>query len=106
VLQERPAAEPEEVVRLAEMRDARPLPPVEDEVGIAVRAARRVTLEHMDAAAASRETDRRRQPREPASEDRHVGPDRPPGHDRHHAQVPAGRQARRRSGADRLASAP
>ncbi len=74
------AAEPEEVVRLAEMGDAFPLPPVEDHVRGAVVPCRRVALEQAHAAAAPREADRRGQPCQPAAENRDVGSDRPPGH--------------------------
>ena len=74
------STEPEEVVRLAEMSDAFPLPPVEDQVRGAIISCGPVALEHAHAAAAPREADRGGQPRQPAAQHGDVGSDRPPGH--------------------------
>ena len=73
-------------MRLTEVRDAGPLPPVEDEIRLAGSRPGRVALEHADATTTAGEPDRRGQPREPAAHDSDVRPDRLPRHEGNHAR--------------------
>jgi hypothetical protein len=73
VLAQHALSEREEVVRLAEMGDPRPLPRLEQAVRVAIRRSG-VALEHEHAPSAAREGKRRRKTGQPGPEHDHISP--------------------------------